>query len=124
MAARSTLEVITQAESTLDIGYSSIKLAAEVLGYGPEFLLKLRIENMSVVREAANLCVLLHGNKNHYMMDSQFTRLPPLLPNFPVTINFNVTVVTDPSDGLPPNDLTFDNATIKCMVFKSGQVSK
>lgn len=124
LAAKSTLEVITRAETTLsgDIGYSSIKLAAEVLGYGPEFILKLKIENLSIRSEASNLCVLLHANRNHYKIDQQFTYLPPLMPSFPLTIDFKVLVETDPDSGMPPPDLTFDNATIKCMVFKTGQV--
>lgn len=124
LAARSTLEVITRAETTLsgDIGYSAIKLAAEVLGYGPEFILKLKIENLSIRREASHLCVLLHANRRHYKLDQQFTYLPPLVPHFPVTIDFRVLVETDPDHGMPPPDLTFDNAIIKCMVFRTGQV--
>lgn len=125
LAARSTLDVIVQAETTLsgDIGYSSIKLAAEVFGYGPEFILKLKIENLSVRLEASHLCVLLHANRNHYKVDQQFAYLPPLLPNFPLKMDFSVTVETSADDGLPPPDLTLDNALIKCIVFRRGQVS-
>lgn len=125
MAARSTLEVIVQAETTLsgDIGHSSIKLAAEVVGYGPEFILKLKMENLSVRLEASHICVLLHANRNHYKLNQSFAYLPPLLPNFPLTIDFNVTVETNPEDGMPPPDLTMDRATIKCIVFRRGQVN-
>lgn len=124
MAARSTLDVIVQAETTLsgDIGYSSIKLAAEVLGYGPEFILKLKIENLSVRLEASHLCVLLHANHRHYKLNQSFAYLSPLMPNFPLTIDFNVTVEVSPDDGLPPPDLGLDNAVIKCIVFRRGQV--
>lgn len=123
LAARSTLQVIVQAETTLsgDIGYSSIKLAAEVLGYGPEFILKLKIENLSVRLEASHLCVLLHANQKHYKLNQRFAYLPPLLPNFPMKIDFNVTVETNADDGLPPADLTMENAFIKCIIFKRGQ---
>lgn len=125
LAARSTLDVIVQAETTLsgDIGFSSIKLAAEVFGYGPEFVLKLKIENLSERQEASNLCVLLHANHRFYSLDQCFVYLPPLLPNFPMRIDFPVTVITNAEDGLPAPELTFENAIIKCMIFRRGQVS-
>lgn len=125
MAARSTLDVIVQAESSLsgDIGCSSLKLAAEVLGYGPEFILKLKIENLSVRQEASQLCVLLHANPSHYKLNEPFVYLPPLLPNFSMKIHFNVTVETNPDDGLPPADLTMEKAAIKCILFRRAQVS-
>ena len=125
LAARSALDVIVQAESTLsgDIGHSSIKLAAEVLGYGPEFILKLQMDNLSVRLAATHLCVLLHGNQKHYRLNKSFAYIPPLLPNFPMKIDFTVTVITDPDNGLTPPDLTMENAAIKCIVFRRGQVS-
>lgn len=125
LAAKSTLDVIVQAETTLsgDIGYSPIKLAAEVLGFGPEFILKLKVENLSVRQVAAQLCVLLHANPRHYKLNQPFVYLPPLLPNFPIKLDFDVTCETDASDGMPPPDLTPETATIKCIIFRSGQVS-
>lgn len=125
LAAKSTLDVIVQAETTLsgDIGYSSIKLAAEVLGYGPEFILKLKVENLSVRQVAAQLCILLHANRRHYKLNQAFVYLPPLLPNFPIKLDFDVTCETNVDDGMPPPDLTPENATIKCIIFRSGQVS-
>ncbi|GAB0098228.1 Bardet-Biedl syndrome 1 [Sergentomyia squamirostris] len=122
-AARATVDVINLAESTLsgDGGFAPIKLSAQVLGLGPIFQLKLRLENMASRREANNLCVLLHAENRHYTLERPFIRLPPLVPGVLLTINFKVTVIIDPTDGLPPPDLTPDNSVIRVMVFKCGQ---
>ncbi|XP_059613859.1 Bardet-Biedl syndrome 1 protein [Phlebotomus argentipes] len=123
-AARATVDVINLAESTLsgDGAFAPIKMSAEVLGLGPVFRLKLRLENMaSRRREASNLCVLLHAENRHYTLDRPFARLPPLAPGVPLTIDFKVTVIIDPTDGLPPPDLTPDNSVIRVMIFKCGQ---
>lgn len=124
-AARATVDVINLAESTLsgDGGFAPIKLSAEVLGLGPVFRLKLRLENMaSRRREANNLCVLLHAENRHYTLGKPYARLPALAPGVPLTIDFKVTVIIDPTDGLPPSDLTPDNSVIRVMIFKCGQV--
>lgn len=125
LAAQATLDVIVQAETTLsgDVGHSAIKLAAEVLGYGPEFILKLKLENLSVRQVASKLCVVLHANRKHYKLNRPFVHLPPLLPNFPLKIDFTVTCELNEEDGMPPPDLTIENAVIRCMIFRCGQVS-
>ncbi len=38
-------------------------------------------------------------------------------------IDFKITTLLDPNDGLPPSDLTPENAIIRVMLIKSGHVS-
>lgn len=38
-------------------------------------------------------------------------------------INFEVTAVVDPDDGLQPSDLTPETASVRVMILKSNQVS-
>lgn len=45
------------------------------------------------------------------------------MPNAPVKINFEVTAVVDPDDGLQPSDLTPETASVRVMILKSNQVS-
>lgn len=52
-----------------------------------------------------------------------YTQLPPLVPAAPVKIDFKVTAIVDPNDGLPPSDLTPENSVIRAMIIKSGQAS-
>lgn len=76
-AARETVDVINSAESTIsgDIGHAPIKLAAEVCGLGPVFQLFLIIENMAVRRMASDLCVLLHCDQRHYLLERPYRKV-------------------------------------------------
>lgn len=124
IAARETVEVINSAESTIsgDIGQTPIKLAAEVCGLGPVFQLFLIIENMSARKVAAELFVLLHCDDRHYLLKKAYQKLPLIVPNSPVKINFEVTAVVDAEDGLQPSDLTPETANVRVMILKSNQV--
>lgn len=77
IAARETVEVINSAESTIsgDIGQTPIKLAAEIFGLGPVFQLCLIIENMSSRKVAADLCVLLHCDHRHFLLNKPFQKV-------------------------------------------------
>lgn len=76
-AARETVDVINSAESTIsgDIGHAPIKLAAEVCGLGPVFHLFLIIENMAARRMASDLCVLLHCDHRHYLLERPYRKV-------------------------------------------------
>lgn len=146
MAARETVEVINSAESTIsgDIGQTPIKLAAEVCGLGPVFQLFLIIENMSARKIASDLCVLLHCDHRHFLLDKPYKKvcsntttvnkainknnlifqLPLVVPDAPIKINFQVTAVIDPNDGLQPSDLTPETANVRVMILKTNQVSR
>lgn len=39
-------------------------------------------------------------------------------------IDFKITTLLDPNDGLPPSDLTPENAIIRVMLIKSGHVNE
>lgn len=122
-AARATVDVIHSAESTIsgDIGHVPVKLAAEVLRLGPVFRLFLTIENMAARKEAAGMAVLLHADPNHYLLERPYAQLPPLVPSAPIKIDFKVTAIVDENDGLPPSDLTPENAIVRVLVIKVGQ---
>lgn len=47
-----------------------------------------------------------------------------IVPNAPIKINFEVTAVVDPDDGLQPSDLTPETASVRVMILKSTQVIK
>lgn len=51
-----------------------------------------------------------------------FFQLPAIVPGALVKVNFKVTAVIDENDGLPPSDLTMENAVIRAMIIKLGQV--
>ncbi|EAA04615.4 AGAP007459-PA [Anopheles gambiae str. PEST] len=122
--ARATVDVINSADSnvsTVDVGLAPLKLAAEVLGLGPTFKLFLMLENISTRKEATGLNVLIQADHRHYLVERPFVQLPMLVPGYPLRLDFRVTVSVDPSDGLPPVDLTSENSHIKVLVFKSGQ---
>lgn len=44
------------------------------------------------------------------------------MPDAPVKINFQVTAVVDPNDGLQPSDLTPETANVRVMILKSNHV--
>uniref|UniRef100_A0A182QKI4 Uncharacterized protein n=1 Tax=Anopheles farauti TaxID=69004 RepID=A0A182QKI4_9DIPT len=122
--ARATVDVISSADSnvsTVDVGLAPIKLAAEVLGLGPVFKLCLLLENIATRKEAAGLNVLIQADHRHYRVDRPYVRLPMLVPGTPIRLDFRLTVTVDPTDGLPPVDLTPENSHIKVLVFKTGQ---
>lgn len=77
IAARETVEVINSAESTIsgDIGQTPIKIAAEVCGLGPVFQLFLVIENMSSKKVAPDLCVLLHCDHRHFLLNKPYQKV-------------------------------------------------
>lgn len=124
-AARATVDVINSADSNIsgDVGLAAIKMAAEVLGLGPVFKLFLILENISARKEATGLNVLIQADHRHYVVDRPYFKLPMLVPRAPLKLDFRVTVVIDPSDGLPPVDLTPENSFIKVLIFKTGHVS-
>ncbi|EAT38940.1 AAEL009211-PA [Aedes aegypti] len=121
-AARATVDVINSADSNVsgDVGLTPIKMAAEVLGLGPVFKLYLVLENISARKEASGLNVLIQADHRHYLADRPYLKLPMLVPGAPLKLDFKVTVVTDPSDGLAPVDLTPENSFIKVLIFKTG----
>lgn len=41
----------------------------------------------------------------------------------PIKVNFNVTAVVDPDDGLQPSDLTPETANVRVMILKANRVS-
>lgn len=122
-AARATVETINSAESTIsgDIGHVPIKLAAEVLRLGPVFRMFLTVENMAARKEAVNLAVLVHADPNHYRLERPYAKLPPLVPAAPIRIDFKVTALLDAADGMPPSDLTPENASVRVMIIRVGQ---
>ncbi|XP_065093979.1 Bardet-Biedl syndrome 1 protein homolog [Ochlerotatus camptorhynchus] len=121
-AARATVDVINSADSNIsgDVGMAAIKMAAEVLGLGPVFKLFLILENISARKEASGLNVLIQADHRHYVVDRPYLKMPMLVPGAPLKLDFKVTVVTDPSDGLAPVDLTPENSFIKVLIFKTG----
>ncbi|EDS36472.1 BBS1 [Culex quinquefasciatus] len=121
-AARATVDVISSADSNMsgDVGLAAIKMAAEVLGLGPVFKLFLVLENISARKEATNLNILIQADHRHYQVDRPYLELPMLVPGAPLKLDFKITVVTDPGDGLPPVDLTPENSFIRVLIFKSG----
>lgn len=50
-------------------------------------------------------------------------QLPLIVPNAPIKINFEVTAVVDPDDGLQPSELTPETANVRVMIMRSKQVS-
>lgn len=88
IAARETVEVINSAESTIsgDIGQTPIKIAAEVCGLGPVFQLFLIIENMSSKKVAPDLCVLLHCDHRHFLLNRPYQKVTKR-PYFTITEN-------------------------------------
>lgn len=87
-AARETVDIINSAESTIsgDIGQTPIKLAAEVCGLGPVFQLFLIIENMSSRKIAADLCVLLHCDHRHFLLDKPYKKVIQFMHKFVIKI--------------------------------------
>lgn len=104
------------------MGQVPLKLAAEILGTGPLYKMYLQIENMSTSKEASGLYLILHADHRHYNLDRCFTNLPMIIPGSPVKLDFDVSLVMDPRDGLPPSDLTPENSVIKVLIVKQGQV--
>ncbi|XP_055537016.1 Bardet-Biedl syndrome 1 protein homolog [Wyeomyia smithii] len=121
-AARATVDVINSADSNMsgDVGMAAIKMAAEVLGLGPIFKLFLILENISARKEASGLNILIQADHRHYLVERPYLQLPMLVPGAPMKLDFKVTAVTDPSDGLAPIDLTPENAFVRVLVFKTG----
>ncbi|XP_058838064.1 Bardet-Biedl syndrome 1 protein homolog [Topomyia yanbarensis] len=121
-AARATVDVINSADSNIsgDVGLAAIKMAAEVLGLGPVFKLFLVLQNISTRKEASGLNMLIQADHRHYQVERPYLQLPMLVPGVPLKLDFKVTVVTDPSDGLAPIDLTLENSFVRVLVFKSG----
>ncbi|XP_058066095.1 Bardet-Biedl syndrome 1 protein homolog [Anopheles bellator] len=122
--ARAIIDVINSADShmsTVDVGVAPLKLAAEVLGLGPVFKLFLVLENISTRTEATGLQVLIQADHRHYRIERPYLPLPMLVPGAPIRLDFRVTVSVDPSDGLPPVDLTPEASYLKVLVFKAGQ---
>lgn len=62
---------------------------------------------------------LFYNEKN---LPSFYFQLPLIVPNAPIKINFEVTAVVDPDDGLQPSDLTPETASVRVMILKSTQV--
>lgn len=124
-AARETIDIINSAEGTFsgDVGQVPLKLAAEILGTGPLYKMYLQVENMSTSKEASGLYLILHADHRHYNLDRCFTHLPMIVPGSPVKLDFDVSLVMDPKDGMPPTDLTPENSVIKVLIVKQGQVS-
>lgn len=77
MAARETVDVINSAESAIsgDIGQTPIKLAAEVCGLGPVFQICLTLVNMSTNKIASNLCILIHSDQRHYLLEQSYQKV-------------------------------------------------
>lgn len=44
------------------------------------------------------------------------------MPNVPIKVNFHVTAVVDPDDGLQPSDLTPETANVRVMILKVNKV--
>lgn len=55
-------------------------------------------------------------------MHLNLNQLPPIVPGVPLKMDFRVTAILDAEDGLPPSDLTPENACIRVLVYKCGQV--
>lgn len=123
-AARETIDIISSAEGTFsgDIGQVPLKLAAEILGTGPLYKMYLQLENMSTNKEASGLYLILHSNHRHYNLDRSFTYLPVIVPGSPIKLDFDISLIMDPKDGMPPTDLTPENSIIKVLIVKQGQV--
>lgn len=125
-AARETIDMINASESTFstDAKQVPLKLSTEVLDSGPgKYKMYVQLENLSKKREASGLSLLLHANHKHFDLNKCYTELPMLVPAFPIKMDFDVTVKMDPTDGMPPSDLTPDNSIIRVLIIKSGQVS-
>lgn len=48
-------------------------------------------------------------------------QLPPIVPGAPIRVDFEITAVVDPNDGLQPSDLTQETANVRVMILKVGQ---
>ncbi|XP_055601592.1 Bardet-Biedl syndrome 1 protein homolog [Uranotaenia lowii] len=121
-AARATVDVINSADSNMsgDIGLAPIKMAAEVLGLGPVFKLFIVLENISARKEATGLNVLIQADHRHYTAERPYLQLPMLVPGAPLKLDFKITAVMDPGDGLAPADLTPENSFVRVIIFKTG----
>lgn len=67
-----------------------------------------------------NKSALFYNKKN---LPNVYFQLPLIVPNAPIKINFEVTAVVDPDDGLQPSDLTPETASVRVMILKSTQVN-
>lgn len=121
-AAKTTVDILRTGDSTFsgDIG-QALKLLAEVVGLGPDFVLYVTLENLSATKIAAELIILLHADPKHYKIERRLVQLLPLVPGCPITMDFPVTVQMD-AEGMMPLDMTPENSIIRVMVAKDGQV--
>jgi hypothetical protein len=122
-AAKTTVDILRTGDSTFsgDIGQAALKLLAEVVGLGPDFLLNITLENISATKVAGELSILLHADPSHYKIERRYVELLPIVPGCPITMDFQVTVMVD-SEGMLPPDLTPENSIIRVMIIKDGQV--
>lgn len=80
-AAKVTIEILRTGDSTFSSDYQTpLKLLAQVDGLGPDFLLTVTLENISVAKVVGNLSILLHADPSHYKINQRFANLTPLMP--------------------------------------------
>lgn len=121
-AAKTTVDILRTGDSTFsgDIGQAPLKLLAEVVGLGPDFVMNVTLENMSATKIAGGLIILLHADPKHYKIDRRLVQVLPIVPACPMTMDFPITVLVD-AEGMLPIDLTPENSIIRVMVIKDGQ---
>lgn len=82
-AAKVTVEILRTGDSTFSGDYQTpLKLLAQVDGLGPDFLLTVTLENISVAKIVTNLTILLHADPNHYKIENRYVELTPLMPGW------------------------------------------
>lgn len=80
-AAKYTLQILKTGDSNFSSGLvTPIKLNSSVYGVGPEFLIKLTLENMSTMNIVTNLSVLFHAHPELYRIEKIFAQITPLIP--------------------------------------------
>ncbi|XP_050684774.1 Bardet-Biedl syndrome 1 protein homolog isoform X2 [Leptidea sinapis] len=124
--ASTLIEAHTRSDNTLAVGdLESIKLAAEVDGLGPMFLMTLIVENRSQTKSVVGLSVLFHLTTS-YKVDTPYIKVPLLSPG--CKLRFRTKIEEIFSENMNP-DILFRSVTgqggegsmIKILLLKAGK---
>ena len=62
------------------MGQAALKLLAEVVGLGPDFILYVTLENISAKKIATNLYIIIHADPCLYKIEERFVELSLIVP--------------------------------------------
>ncbi|XP_041977517.1 Bardet-Biedl syndrome 1 protein homolog [Aricia agestis] len=126
LAARTLLAAHSRADNVVAQGqFEPIRLAAEVEGLGPTFVVSLIVENTSPDKAVVGLYILFHVLFTSYKVSNPSIKVPLLSPGGSLRLS---TLVEEQFDDLNP-DVFFrpvtgragDAATLKVLLMKSGR---